>query len=112
MEIEHLPENVLFVYLQEPQLRNELVSVNEILGNECFCDVIIDFSSVEMMTSEGISSLIILERLLNSYGHRVILCAVSPNNKQVLERTGIEPLFEFYDDEYDALQSMRNSSQV
>lgn len=112
MEIEHLPENVLFVYLQEPQLRNELISVNEILSNKCFCDVIIDFSSVELMTSEGISSLIILERLLNSYGHRVILCAVSSNNKQVLERTGIQPLFEFCGDESAALQSIRNSHYI
>ena len=110
MEIEHLPENILFVCLQEPQLRNELITVNEILSNECTCDVIIDFSSVEMLTSEGISSLIILERLLNSLGHKIILCAVSSNNLQVLERTGIRPLFEFASDECAALQSIRSSS--
>jgi anti-anti-sigma factor len=110
MKIEHLPENVFFVFLQEPQLRNELIAVNEILSNECSCDVIIDFSGIELMTSEGISSLIILERLLNSYGHKIILCAVSSNNRQVLERTGIEPLFEFADDESGALQSIRNPS--
>ena len=110
MEIEHLQENVLFVYLQEPQLRNELVSVNEILSNGCTCDLIIDFSCIELMTSEGISSLIILERLLKSYGHKIVLCAVSSNNRQVLERTGIQPLFEFADDESAALQSIRSSS--
>ena len=105
MEIEHLPENVLFVFLQEPQLRHELISVNEMLSDGCTCDLIIDFSNVELMTSEGISSLIILERLLKSYGHKIILCAVSSNNKQILERTGIQPLFEFADDESAALQS-------
>jgi len=109
MEIEHLPENVLFVCLQEPQLRDELIAVNEIISNECTCDVIIDFSSIELMTSEGISSLIILERLLKSYGHKIVLCSVSSNNLQVLERTGIEPLFEFADDESAALQSIRSS---
>ena len=107
MEIEHLPENVLFVCLQEPQLRNELVSVNEILSDGCTCDLVIDFSNVKLMTSGGISSLIILERLLKSYGHKIILCAVSSNNKQVLERTGIQPLFEFTDDESAALQSIQ-----
>ncbi len=110
MEIEHLPENVLFVCLQESQLKNELITVNEILSNGCTCDVIIDFSSVEMLTSEGISSLIILERLLNSLGHKIILCAVSSYNLQVLERTGIQPLFEFASDEFSALQSIRGSS--
>lgn len=109
MEIEHLPENVLFVCLQEPQLRDELIAVNEIISNECTCDVIVDFSSIELMTSEGISSLIILERLLKSYGHQIVLCSVSSNNLQVLERTGIEPLFEFADDESAALQSIRSS---
>jgi len=110
MEIEQLPENVLFVCLQEPQLRNELVTVNEILSNGCTCDAIIDFSSVELLTSEGISSLIILERLLNSFGHKIILCAVSSNNLQILERTGIQPLFEFASDEFAALQFIRSSS--
>jgi anti-anti-sigma regulatory factor len=107
MEIEYLPENILFICLQEPQLRTELIAVNEILSNECTCDVIVDFSGIELMTSEGISSLIILERLLNSYGHKIILCAVSSNNRQVLERTGIEPLFEFASDESSALESIR-----
>ena len=110
MEIEHLPEDILFVSLQEPQLRHELIAVNEALNNECTCDLIVDFSCVDLMTSEGISSLIILERLLNSFGHKIILCGVSSNNRQVLERTGIEPLFEFASNESSARQSIRSSS--
>ena len=112
MEIKHLPENILFVYLDEPQLRNELVAVNEILSNECTGDLIIDFTRVELLTSEGISSMIILERLLNGCGHKIILCAVSPNNKQVFERTGIAQLFEFYKNEFEALESLRISSTL
>ena len=112
MEIKHLPENILFVYLDEPQLRNELVAINEILSNECAGDLIIDFSNVELLTSEGISSMIILERLLNGCGQKIILCAVSSNNKQVFERTGIAPLFEFYKDEFEALESLGVSSTL
>ncbi len=110
MEIERLQENVFFVCLQEPQLKNELVAINDILSRECTCDLIIDFSNVEMLTSEGISSLIILERLLNNFGHKIILCAVSSNNLQVIERTGIQPLFDFASDESAALQSIRSTS--
>ena len=106
MEIKYLPENILFVYLDEAQLRNELVAVNEILSNGCTNDVIIDFSRIELLTSEGISSMIILERLLNGCGHKIILCGVSANNRQVLERTGIEPLFEFCKDEFEAVESL------
>ncbi len=112
MGIEHLSENVLFVCLQEPQLRYELVTVNEVVSEGCSCDIIIDFSNVELLTSGGISSLIILERLLDSFGHKVILCSVSDKVKQILGRTGVQPLFEFADDEFAALQSIRSHSKL
>ena len=112
MGIEKLLENVLLVSLpKELQLiSDELVTVNGIISDGCACDVIIDFSSVELLTSEGISSLIILERLLNSLGHKVILYAVSSKTRQIFERTGIEPSFEFAHDQFAALQSVRHAS--
>lgn len=111
MGIEYLSENVLLVCLpEEPQLSDELVTVNEIVSDGCARDVIIDFSIVELLTSESISSLIILERLLNSLGHKVILCAVSSKIKQTLERTGLQPLFEFAHEQFAALQSVRRPS--
>jgi len=71
MGIEYLSENVLLVCLpKEPQLSDELVTVNEIVSDGCARDVIIDFSIVELLTSESISSLIILERLLTSLDTR------------------------------------------
>ncbi len=112
MGIEKLSENVLLVSLpKEPQLiSDELVTVNEIISDGCACDVIIDFSRVELLTSESISSLIILEGLLDSLGHKVILYTVSSRIRQILERTGIQPLFEFAHDQFTALQSVRYSS--
>jgi len=93
--------------VKEPQLSDELVTVNEIVSDGCTCDVIIDFSSVELLTSESISSLMILERLLNNLGHKIILCAVSSRVRQIFERTGLQPLFEFAHDQFAALQSLR-----
>ncbi len=109
MGIEKLSENVLLVSLpKEPRLiSDELVTVNKILGDEYACDVIIDFSSVRLLTSESISSLIILQGLLKSLEHKVILYAVSSMILQILERTGIQPLFEFADDQFAALQSVQ-----
>ena len=112
MGIEKLSENVLLVSLpQEPHLiSDELVTVNKIVGDGQACDVIIDFSSVTLLTSESISSLIILEGFLKNLGHKVILYAVSSMIRQILERTGIHPLFEFADDQFAALQSVQPSS--
>ncbi len=112
MGIEKLSENVLLVSLpKDPQsISDELVNVNRIVGDGHACDVIIDFSSVTLLTSESISSLIILEGFLKSLGHKVILYSVSPMILQILERTGIQPLFEFADDQFTALQSVRSPS--
>jgi anti-anti-sigma regulatory factor len=109
--IERLTENVFFVCLQEPQLKYELVAVNDVVSEGCSCDVIIDFSNVRLLTSGGISSLIILERLLDNFGHKVILCSVSDKVKQVLGRAGVQSLFEFADDESAALQSIQSRSK-
>ena len=53
MGIEKLSENVLLVSLpKEPQLiTDELINVNRIVGDGQACDVIIDFSSVALLTS-------------------------------------------------------------
>jgi len=109
MGIEQLSESVLLVCLpKEPQVSDDLVTVYEIVSDGRACDVIIDFSSVDLLASESISNLIILERLVNSLGHKIILYAVSSKIRLILERTGLHPLFEFTDDRFAALQSARH----
>jgi anti-anti-sigma regulatory factor len=112
MGTEKLSENVLLVSLpKEPQsTSDELVTLNEIVSDGCVCDVIIDFSSVEVLTSQSISSLIILERLLDSLGHKVVFYAVSSGLRQAFEVTGLQPLFQFAGDQSAALQSVQGPS--
>ena len=113
MGIQNLSENVLLVTLPEqPYLCNELDAINKIVSNECNRDVIIDFYQVKMLTSESICSLMILERLLNGLGHKLVLCNVSAEIKQIFTRTGLEPSFEFADDDFAALQSIRDYSHL
>ena len=104
MEIRNLSEDVLFVTLpKEPQLGDELKTVNEIVSNRCDYDVVIDFSRVEILTSVSISNLMILNKLLSGLGHRLILCNVSFVTKCIFTVIGVKTLFEFADDKFAAL---------
>ncbi len=113
MGIQNLSDNILLATLPEqPHLGNELDAINKIVSEGCDRNVIIDFYQVKMLTSESICSLIILERLLSGLGHKLVLCNVPAEIKQIFTRTGLEPSFEFADDDYTALQSIRSSSYL
>ncbi len=111
MSIQNFLEDVLLVTLpEEPHLGNELETLNEIAGEGCRRDVIIDFSRVEVLTSESICALMILEKYLSGSGRQLILCNVSLEVRHIFKRTGLEAVFQFTDDEYAALQSVRRAS--
>ncbi len=112
MGIQNLSKDVILITLpKEPQLCDELKIVSENACSGCVSDVIVDFSQTGILTSESINDLIVLERLLTIHGCRLILCSVPLHVRRVFTRTGLEALFEFVDDEYAALQTIRQSYQ-
>ncbi|GAF99815.1 unnamed protein product, partial [marine sediment metagenome] len=65
MGIQNLPENVVLVDLpQEPEMADELISVTEIVRDRDGCNVVIDFSSVDIVTSSSLSKLLKLRKVL------------------------------------------------
>jgi len=111
MGIQNLSEHVFLVILPEqPHSGNELDAINKIIGDGCDSNVIIDFCQVKMLTSESICSLMALERLLSGLGHKLVLCNVPAEIKQIFTRTGLEMSFEFTDNDFAALQSIKSSS--
>lgn len=111
MTIHHPPENLVVVHLPSEQLQmaEELRKVNEIIGEDAGCDVIIDFASVEAITSSSISNLLILRNLLAEQGHRLVLCNVSVITKCVFNVAGLEEVFEFATDRPAAVATVHNS---
>ena len=108
MGIENYLEDVLLVRLpEEPHLGTELETLNEIASEGCAQDVIIDLSEVEILSSESICSLMILDKYLESSGHHLVFCGASQAVRHIFERTGLSSVFEFADDEHSALQSLR-----
>jgi anti-anti-sigma regulatory factor len=111
MGIQSLSEDVLLITLPEqPQQGDELETVNNMLSETVDRDVVIDFSKVEMLTSESICGLMILDKLLRGSGRRLVLCSLPSAIKQIFVRTGLLTVFQFADSEPDALAHVHSSN--
>jgi anti-anti-sigma regulatory factor len=104
MGIRNLPESILLVDLpQQPQQSDELDAVNTMLSEASDRDIVMDFSRVEMLTSESICGLLILAKLLGGAEHQLVLCGLPPAINDIFVRTGLLSVFAFADTESDAL---------
>ena len=112
MAIQNISDDVLLVELpfKEPQIANELITVNERVSDNPNFDVIIDFSKVEIITSSSIGNLIILHNLLHRQGRRLILYNVAPVTRCIFVVAGLKDIFDFADDKSTALSSMQHTN--
>jgi len=108
MGIQNLSEEVLFVTLpKQPHLSDELERINDIINNGPEHDVVVDFSKVEMLSSESICNLMILRELLKGLDRHLVLCGLSAQVKNIFGITGLSDLFEFAQDRFGALAFMQ-----
>ncbi len=111
MGIQNLPENVVLVDLpQEPEMADELISVTEIVRDRDDCNVVIDFSSVDIVTSSSLSKLLKLRKVLADCGHRVVFCNVAAPTRGIFKVTALDKIFELADDKSVALTSLQTVS--
>ena len=108
MGIQNWSEDIVLVDMPaEPQMCEELKAVTEIVRRRGNCDVVIDFADVDIITSSSIAALLRLCKLVEDCGQKMILCSVSPATMGVFTVTGIEEIFEFFDDKFTALASIQ-----
>ncbi len=113
MATQSLSEHVLLINLPaEPQLSRDLEAVAQATHPSSDCDVIVDFSLVQILPSATICHLIVLERVLSAAGRELVLCSVAPSIKAVFRRVGLHNLFRFANDELAAMQSLDRSEHV
>jgi anti-anti-sigma regulatory factor len=113
MAIQNLSEHVLLITLPaEAQSGKELETEVRSAGSNPDCDVIVDFSLAEILSSAMICNLMVLDRLLGAAGRQLILCSVPPNINGVFTRIGLHKLFRFAEDEFAALQSLDRSECI
>jgi anti-anti-sigma factor len=108
MGIQNWSEDIILVDLpQEPGMGDELKTVTEMARDRGDCDVVVDFSDVDIVTSSSLSKLLKLRKLLTDCGHRLIFCNVAPATRGIFTVTGLDGIFELADDKFVALASLQ-----
>ena len=113
MATNELSEHVLLITLPaEPQSGNDLEMVARSTHPGSDHDVVVDFTSTELLPSATICHLIVLERVLSAAGRRLVLCGVSPKIRAVFRRVGLHNLFRFTEDQRAAVQSLERDESI
>ena len=111
MSIHNYSEDVLLVTLPEqPQYGQEIDIVNKLLSDSVDFDVLVDFAKVEILTSESICGLMILDKLLTGSGRKLVLYDLPSAIKQIFVRTGLITIFDLTDNQLDALQHIKDKN--
>jgi anti-anti-sigma factor len=111
MGIQNWSEDIILVDLPgEPQMGDELKAVTEIVRDRGDCDVVIDFSGVDIVTSSSLSKFLKLRKLLTDCGHKLVFCNVAAATRGIFTVTGIDGIFEFVEDKFVALASLQLTS--
>ncbi|MHC4075457.1 MAG: STAS domain-containing protein, partial [Planctomycetota bacterium] len=71
------------------------------------CDVVVDFSSVDIVTSSSLSKLLKLRKLLADCSHKLVFCNVAAATKGIFTVTGLDGIFEVVEDKFVALAGLQ-----
>jgi anti-anti-sigma regulatory factor len=114
MGIQKISEDVHLVELSSagPKIAEELNTVNEMISEECACDVIIDFSKVELLNSWNISTLLALRSLLQDAGHQLVLYNVRIVTKCIFTVAGLRKVFVFANSQEAALEALQETQSA
>ena len=109
MSIQDLAENITLVDAPaEPDLNEELKNVTEVVRERGDCDVVVDFSNVDIVTSSSLSKLLKLRKVLMDCGHQLALCNVAAATRGIFSITALDGVFEMLKDQAAALEALSN----
>ena len=108
MEIRDLSENILLVEAPpEPGLNEELLkTIDAVRDRSDGCDVIIDFSHVDIVTSSSLSKLLKLRKLLMDCNQSLLLCSVARATKGIFSVTALDSVFTIVADQTAAVNEI------
>jgi anti-anti-sigma factor len=109
MTVKQLSDNTLVVELKgEPHVRPQLNEVMELFSTKKDCDILIDFSNVDILRSMSLAGFLKLHKLVETFNRRLIFCRVSPMTKQIFKVTCFDGIFEFADDRNEAKELLHH----
>ena len=108
MGIQDWSEDIILVDLpQEPEVGEELKTVTEMVRDRGDCDVVIDFSGVDIVTSSSLSKMLKLRKMLTDCSHQLVFCSVAAATRGIFMVTGLDGIFEFADDKFVAFAGLQ-----
>jgi len=108
MGIQSWSEDVILVDLpRELEEHNELQTVIKMVQEKGDLNVVIDFSSADIVGSTTFARLLELRQALQHSGHKLVLCGLSPATKGVFSIARLDSVFEFVEDRFAALASLQ-----
>jgi anti-anti-sigma factor len=111
MQIRDLTENIVLVEATpEPSLNEELAKTIDIVRErgDC-CDVVVDFSHVDIVTSSSLSKLLKLRKLLMDCNHTLVLCSVARATKGIFSVTALDSVFTMAADKTAAVDEINKN---
>ena len=111
MDFQILQNNIILVKLASSEMRisDELKEINEKITQKKDCDLVLDFSNVEIINSSNISNLLILRGILEKNGHKLFLCNVQMITRCIFVVAGLIEIFIFIDNVEEAFKSVQTS---
>lgn len=105
MAIENYDDCTLLVTLpKEPDLGSDMATVNNIVTTRGGCNVLVDFSRVDVVASASISTLLILRGMMEATGHKLVLFNVAMPTRCIFRVSGLSGVFDFAEDKAEALE--------
>ncbi|MBI4582143.1 MAG: STAS domain-containing protein [Planctomycetes bacterium] len=108
MPIENWSDNVLLVELaDDPQFTDDMTALLEAVGARENLDVVLNFQHVTFLNSSNIAKLLKLRKIVAvTRGRKLRLCAISTHVWGVFLVTGLDKIFDVYDDVASGLASL------
>jgi anti-anti-sigma factor len=106
MSVYRWSQDVIVVELPELlQRHDELQTVIRMLRQGSPCDVVVDFSRVQVVGGAWLARLLRIQKLVNECGRKLTLCGVAPAIRGIFAIVRLDDVFEFAEDRFTALAS-------
>lgn len=100
MAIQNWSDNVLLVDLaDDPQFTDDMTALLETVENRADFDAVLNFQNVNFLNSSNIAKLLKLRKVqVVNHGRKLRLCGINTHVWGVFLVTGLDKIFEVYDD--------------
>lgn len=106
--IENWSDEILLVELaDDPQFTDDMSGLLEAVEKDGSHDVVLAFQEVSFLNSSNIAKLLKLRKMQVGNQHKLRLCAVNTHVWGVFLVTGLDKIFDVYDDVASALASLQ-----